>query len=172
MKDNWENWLNLKHTLDRMYLTSISEVQYLDILSISGECHKTTGMVNQYWFGQWLGAVRQQAVTLTNIDIDLFCDMATPGHNELTNRRLMAYICASKMDHQLSFQIMYCRLVGAKPLPEPTLTFYQFGPMHKIIAFENAVCNMSPISFMPQCVNNCLLFIKKNRIKRKYRGVH
>ena len=23
MKDNWENWLNLRHTLDRMYLTSI-----------------------------------------------------------------------------------------------------------------------------------------------------
>ena len=28
VKDNWENWLNLRHTLDRIYQTSILEVPY------------------------------------------------------------------------------------------------------------------------------------------------
>ena len=31
MKDNWEYWLSLKPTLDRMYLTSILEVQHLQL---------------------------------------------------------------------------------------------------------------------------------------------
>ena len=31
MKDNWENWRNLRHTLDNVHLTSILEVQYLQI---------------------------------------------------------------------------------------------------------------------------------------------
>ena len=31
MKDNWENWLNLRHTRNKMYLTSVLEVQYLQI---------------------------------------------------------------------------------------------------------------------------------------------
>ena len=31
MKENGENWLNIRHTLNRMYLTSISEIQYLQV---------------------------------------------------------------------------------------------------------------------------------------------
>ena len=30
-KYNWENWLNLRHTLDKMYLANILDVQYLQI---------------------------------------------------------------------------------------------------------------------------------------------
>ena len=30
-KVDWEDWRNLRHTLDRMYLTSILEVQYFQI---------------------------------------------------------------------------------------------------------------------------------------------
>ena len=32
MKDNWENWPNLRHARDRIYLTSILAVQYLQIV--------------------------------------------------------------------------------------------------------------------------------------------
>ena len=31
MKDNCEKWLNIRQTLYRMYLTSILEVQYIQI---------------------------------------------------------------------------------------------------------------------------------------------
>ena len=31
MKDDWDNWLNLRHTLNRMYMASIVEVQYVQI---------------------------------------------------------------------------------------------------------------------------------------------
>ena len=31
MKDNWENWPNLRHTLDRMYLASISVLMKHDL---------------------------------------------------------------------------------------------------------------------------------------------
>ena len=31
LKDNWENWLNVRHTRDRMYLTSTLEVQFFQI---------------------------------------------------------------------------------------------------------------------------------------------
>ena len=34
MKDNWENWPNLRHTLDSMYLVIIFEVQYCQIRSV------------------------------------------------------------------------------------------------------------------------------------------
>ena len=34
----------------------------------SGECHNTSLMISQHWFRQWLGAVRQQAITWTRVD--------------------------------------------------------------------------------------------------------
>ena len=37
-----------------------------------------------YWFRYWLGAVRQQAITWTNVDLDPCRHMASLGHNELT----------------------------------------------------------------------------------------
>ena len=39
-------------------------------------------MISQHWFRQWLGAVRQQAITLANVD--LCRHVASVGHNELT----------------------------------------------------------------------------------------
>ena len=42
-------------------------------------------MISQHWFRRWLGAVRQQAITWANVDPDLCCHLASPGHNELTH---------------------------------------------------------------------------------------
>ena len=36
----------------------------------SWECQWTLLMISQHWFGQWLGAVRQQAITWANFDPD------------------------------------------------------------------------------------------------------
>ena len=46
-------------------------------------CNWTLPM-SQLWGRQWLVAVRQQAITCANVDLDLCSHMASPGHNELT----------------------------------------------------------------------------------------
>ena len=50
----------------------------------SDECHRTLLMISQHWFRQWLGAVRQQAITWTSVDQDLQHHMALLDPNELT----------------------------------------------------------------------------------------
>ena len=42
-----------------------------------------TIMRSQHWFKQWLGAIRQQAITWTNVDQDLCCYEASLSHNKL-----------------------------------------------------------------------------------------
>ena len=44
--------------------------------------HNGILMISQHWFRLWLGVVRQQAITRTNADPDLCCDMASLSHNE------------------------------------------------------------------------------------------
>ena len=50
----------------------------------SDECYRTLLMISQHWFRQWLGAIRQQAITWTSVDQDLHRHMASLGPNELT----------------------------------------------------------------------------------------
>ena len=50
----------------------------------SGECHRTSLIRIQHWFRQWLDAVRQQAISWTNVNWDLCHCMVLVGHNELT----------------------------------------------------------------------------------------
>ena len=51
-------------------------------------------------FRQWLGAVRQQAITWTNIDLDLCHHMASQDHNELIRFEVMN-------DQELSWPLTY-----------------------------------------------------------------
>ena len=44
-------------------------------------------MISQHWFRQWLGAVRQQAITWANVDPDLCRHMMSLGHNELRQKQ-------------------------------------------------------------------------------------
>ena len=62
---------------------SFSWLASSDLLLImpSQECHKTSLMISQHWFRQWLCAIRQQAKTWTNVHPDLFHHMASIGHN-------------------------------------------------------------------------------------------
>ena len=58
----------------------------------SDECHWTLLMISQHWFRQWLGAVRQQALTWTNVDSDLCRQMPSLGLNELNSFSCMKVI--------------------------------------------------------------------------------
>ena len=49
----------------------------------SDEHHGTLMMINQHRFREWLGAVRHQAITWTNVDLDPCRHVASQGHNEL-----------------------------------------------------------------------------------------
>ena len=43
----------------------------------------TSLIISQHWFRQWLGAIRQQAITWANVDLDPCRHMTSLGHNEL-----------------------------------------------------------------------------------------
>ena len=63
---------------------------------LSDECPGMLLMPSQYWFRQWLGAVREQAITWANVDLDLCHHMTTLGHNELIS--LKEYIPYTRRD--------------------------------------------------------------------------
>ena len=53
-----------------------------DVFSISceialGECLETSLMISQHWFRNWLGAIKQQAITWANSDPNLCCHIIT-----------------------------------------------------------------------------------------------
>ena len=52
---------------------------------LSGECYRTSLMRNKHWFRWWLGAIRQQAITLTSVEPDLHHHLTSLGHDELSN---------------------------------------------------------------------------------------
>ena len=56
------------------------------------ECHRTLLMISQHWFREWLGAVRQQAITWASVDSVLCHFMASLGHNELKIREKKMYL--------------------------------------------------------------------------------
>ena len=39
-------------------------------------------IIDQHWFRQWLGAIRQQAITWTTVDPDLFPHIVSSDHKE------------------------------------------------------------------------------------------
>ena len=54
---------------------------------------KTLMMINQHWFRQWFGAVRQQATIWVNVEWDLCPHMASLGQYELTPKRRETHGC-------------------------------------------------------------------------------
>ena len=73
--------LILGRWFSRYFIWMVAEVSLVKLPS--DECHKTLLMISQHLFRQWLGAVRQQAITCTNVDPDLCRQMASLGLNEL-----------------------------------------------------------------------------------------
>ena len=57
------------------------------------EHHWTLVIISQHWFRWWLGAIRQQAIAWTNVDLDPCHHIASLGQNELIYSGMMtAYI--------------------------------------------------------------------------------
>ena len=49
----------------------------------SDECNMTVFTLIQHWFRQWYGAIRQQAITWSNVDSDLWRHLALLDHSGL-----------------------------------------------------------------------------------------
>ena len=61
------------------------------MIMLPGEYHNNLLIISQHWFREWLGAVRQQAITWANVDLDLCRHMASLGHNELITTSWIAF---------------------------------------------------------------------------------
>ena len=80
----------------------------------SDECHWTLLMRSQHWFRWWLGTVRQQAITWANVDPDLCCHMASPGHSELTHWPLEDVVIILIVQYSRTFSWLISRIFSVK----------------------------------------------------------
>ena len=72
-------------------------IEFLDIsyeITFMHMLQNPTGVKSTLWFRQWLGAVRQQAITWTNVDQDMCRHLASLGLNEL-NKPVLANVCTN-----------------------------------------------------------------------------
>ena len=75
-----------------------------------GECHWTSLMTSQHWSWQWLGAVRQQAITWTNVDQDLCGHMVSLGHDELNITEHMFMLWSHKTYYTSFYYCKTCNI--------------------------------------------------------------
>ena len=59
-------------------------LQYFSLKLPSCSCQATSLMTSQHCYMQWLGAVRNKVITWASVGQDLHCQLASPGHNELS----------------------------------------------------------------------------------------
>ena len=92
------------------------------------------------------------------------------------------YTCMRQWNGSAVVQVMACRLFGAKPLPEPMLTYFQLNPYEQTTvkfafkyiffivenAFENVVCEMSDILSRGRWVNKLWLLLLSWLLCYKY----
>ena len=62
-----------------------------------GDCHWTSLIRSQHWFRWWLGAIRQWAITYTNVDTVVCHRTVSLGCNDLTHWGRVRHICVSKL---------------------------------------------------------------------------
>ena len=75
----------------------LAQVMAWHSLATSHYLNQLTVPISQYWHRSWLGAVRQQAITWTNVDLDQWCHMASLSHDGLTHWGRVTHICVSKL---------------------------------------------------------------------------
>ena len=68
-------------------LTDIFRSSY--VLMLLDERHRILLMISQHWLREWLGAIKQEAITDANVDLDLCRNMVSLGHRELTMRKIL-----------------------------------------------------------------------------------
>ena len=93
-----------------------------------GDCQWTSLMISQHWFRQWLGALRQQAITWTNVDPDLCHHMLSPGHNEL--RPYFRY--RNLHDNSVWQPYFFIGVILTLVRPQFYIEVYIINPCHKL----------------------------------------
>ena len=104
-------------------LITFKLISRTDLLIISYEIALrwiTLLKISEHWFRSWLGAVRQQDTTCTNVDLDPCRHLVSLGHNELKLLWPGDTMWCHRSDLKLT---RVCHLFGTKPLPEPMLTY-------------------------------------------------
>ena len=94
---------------------------------LSFKDQKTLLMGSKKWFRWWRGAARQQAIASANVNSDLCCHIASPGHNEFITlplvfslRNLGAYVTYminTKLVIMIHFRILRICLVWYPVVP-------------------------------------------------------
>ena len=74
------------------------------------QCQRALSMISQHW---WFGDVRAQAITWTNVHPDIYCFMASPGHNELNDARWIVsngfeYLRLDRTGEPLRYHLTHC----------------------------------------------------------------
>ena len=96
---------NYFHTLTSWALT---------VKLVLGEFYRTPLMLRQYWFRQWLSAVRQQAITWANVYSDLYCHMESliwrePQYTAKYQNDKVNFL--PHMTYDLALSLTHCGLV-------------------------------------------------------------
>ena len=91
---------------------------------------------------QWLGTVRQQAITWDNVDLDLCRYIASLGHNELkANTGVNEMICLKTL-----FWIMYISLFGCQLMDASIENLFR---NKNVLAFMNIIFKITAILLKP-----------------------
>ena len=95
---------------------------------LSGECHNTSLIISQHWFRLWLGAVRQQAITWANVDLDLCRHMTSQGHNELIHKNTSSLTLMGQL-WDANHEYMYVEKIDSV-IAEPSCFAVPHGKYH------------------------------------------
>ena len=128
--------------------------------SLSWKCHRTLLIRSQHWFRQWLGAVRQQAITWSNVDPELCHHMVSLGHIGLIYSGIVPRVSVnigsgnglSSNQHQAIIWTN-ANLLSIGPCGTNIIkTWMQIQNFINENAFENVVCKKMTIMSWPQCL--------------------
>ena len=85
----------------------------------------------QHWFRQWLGVIRQQAITWAKVDPDLYL-IISPSATVIFNSPPPSAAYMRQWIRSVLVQTMAWCLYGTKPLSEPMLGYFQLDHWEQI----------------------------------------
>ena len=131
----------------------------------SEESHWTLVMISQHWFRQWLGAVRQQAIALANVDPDLCRHLVSLGHIELTCLKFDKHshysVCSQQIRTILLLWCLTCEVLCMQKLIRFSMFMNdkQFLNFLKILSYI-AVLSLSSVKKMSNVIGPILVLNK------------
>ena len=138
----------------------------LFVTLLSSEWYRKSLMRSQDWFMQWLGAVRQQAITWSNVDPDLCCHIVSLGHNELTHCSLvMPYSGVEHMGSGNDLSPVQCQAItwtntDISNIQPIKTNFSEVLITIKTFSFMKMHLKVSSATGQPYCLGLTLLMMK------------